>query len=70
MHGSSYSGDAALVLESLADSYDDLLKKGASSDRGWGCAMIREQAGHGRPAAVRCHRDLARLLWAFSSAPA
>jgi len=29
MHGSSYSGDAAPVLESLAGFYDELLRKGA-----------------------------------------
>ena len=34
MHGSSYSGDAAPVLESLAGFYDDLLQKGAASGRG------------------------------------
>jgi flavorubredoxin len=34
MHGSSYSGDAAPVLESLAVFYDDLLQKGAASGRG------------------------------------
>jgi flavorubredoxin len=30
MHGSSYSGDAAPVLESLADFYDEQLRKGAT----------------------------------------
>jgi flavorubredoxin len=34
MHGSSYSGDAAPVLESLAGFYDDLLQKGAVAGRG------------------------------------
>jgi flavorubredoxin len=34
MHGSSYSGDATPVLESLAGFYDDLLQKGAASGRG------------------------------------
>ena len=28
MHGSSFSGDAAPVLESLAGFYDDLMQKG------------------------------------------
>ena len=30
MHGSSFSGDAAAVLGSLADFYDDLLRKGVA----------------------------------------
>ena len=30
MHGSSFSGDAAAMLESLAGFYDDLLRKGAA----------------------------------------
>jgi len=34
MHGSSYSGDAAPVLETLAGFYDDLLQKGAAAGRG------------------------------------
>jgi len=34
MHGSSYSGDAAPVLESLAGFYDDLLQKEAAAGRG------------------------------------
>jgi flavorubredoxin len=34
MHGSSFSGAAAPVLESLAGFYDDLLQKGASTARG------------------------------------
>ena len=34
MHGSSYSGDAAPVLETLAGFYDDLLRKGAAAGRG------------------------------------
>jgi flavorubredoxin len=34
MHGSSFSGAAALVLESLAGFYDDQLQKGASTARG------------------------------------
>src|ERR1700730_14209925 len=34
IHGSSYSGDAALALESLAGFYDGLLQKGAASGRG------------------------------------
>ena len=33
MHGSSYSGEAAPLLESLASVYDDLLHKGAASGR-------------------------------------
>jgi flavorubredoxin len=33
MHGSSYSGAAAPVLESLAGFYDDLLQKGAAAGR-------------------------------------
>ena len=33
MHGSSFSGDAAPVLESLAGFYDDLLHKGAAAAR-------------------------------------
>ncbi len=33
MHGSSYSGEAAPVLESLASVYDDLLHKGAAAGR-------------------------------------
>lgn len=33
MHGSSYSGAAAPVLESLADFYDDLLQKGTAPGR-------------------------------------
>ena len=33
MHGSSYSGEAAPVLESLASVYDDLLHKGAATGR-------------------------------------
>jgi len=31
MHGSSFAGDAAPVLETLADFYDDLLRKGAAA---------------------------------------
>jgi flavorubredoxin len=34
MHGSSYSGAGAPVLESLAGFYDDLLRKGAATARG------------------------------------
>jgi flavorubredoxin len=34
MHGSSFSGPAAPVLESLAGFYDDLLQKGAAPARG------------------------------------
>lgn len=34
MHGSSFSGAAAPVLESLAGFYDDLLQKGAAAGRG------------------------------------
>src|SRR6266536_697523 len=34
MHGSSYSGETAPVLESLASVYDDLLDKGAATRRG------------------------------------
>jgi len=34
MHGSSYSGGTAPVLESLAGFYDDLLQKGAAAGRG------------------------------------
>ena len=34
MHGSSFSGAAAPVLESLAGFYDDLLRKGAATARG------------------------------------
>jgi flavorubredoxin len=34
MHGSSFSGAAAPVLESLAGFYDDLLRKGAAPARG------------------------------------
>ena len=34
MHGSSYSGEAALVLESLAGFYDELLQKGAAEGVG------------------------------------
>ena len=30
MHGSSFSGDAGAVLGSLADFYDDLLRKGVT----------------------------------------
>lgn len=36
MHGSSYSGAAAPVLETLAGFYDDLLQKEAASGRGQG----------------------------------
>jgi hypothetical protein len=31
MHGSSFSGDAAPVLGTLADFYDDLLQKGTTA---------------------------------------
>jgi len=31
MHGSSFAGDAAPVLESLAGFYDDLVQKGISA---------------------------------------
>jgi hypothetical protein len=31
MHGSSFSGDAAPVLESLAKFYDDLMQKGTAA---------------------------------------
>ena len=31
MHGSSFAGDAAPVLESLAGFYDDLLQKGTAA---------------------------------------
>ena len=34
MHGSSFSGAAAPILESLAGFYDDLLQKGAAAGRG------------------------------------
>jgi flavorubredoxin len=34
MHGSSYSGDARSVLDTLAGFYDDLLQKGAAAGRG------------------------------------
>ena len=34
MHGSSYSGAAAPLLESLATFYDDLLDRGAATGRG------------------------------------
>jgi flavorubredoxin len=33
MHGSSFTGDAAPVLETLADFYDDLLRRGAPAPR-------------------------------------
>ena len=34
MHGSSYSGEAATALESLASFYDDLLQTGVAKGRG------------------------------------
>jgi hypothetical protein len=34
MHGSSFSGAAAPLLESLAGFYDELLRKGAAAGRG------------------------------------
>jgi len=34
MHGSSYSGDAAPVLESLAGFYDDFLREGTAPGPG------------------------------------
>jgi hypothetical protein len=34
MHGSSFSGAAAPVLDTLADFYDDLLRTGGAPGRG------------------------------------